>query len=283
MASTAGKWFLGCGIGCLVLILIVVAIGVGGYFQVKKVVDKVQEADVATREVTDRYGRIREYRPDADGAIRPERMETFLKAREMMAGERESMERSLDLLSRGQEGGGDGSRGGMFAKIRAGAGLIPGIFGFFTQRNEALLEAEMGLGEYTYIYSIAYFSWLGRSPADGPPFVLTGGSEKNEGWDEFEVREARLEMTLLRLNEQLLPMLRHQLEDAGEMDDVTARREWSRALEAEIQAMESDPYRLPWKDGLPEQLQASLEPYRERLDQSYSELCNTLEVGLQGP
>jgi len=148
-------------------------------------------------------------------------------------------------------------------------------------RGQALLEAGVGPGEYLYIYSIAYYSWLGKSPADGPAFTLVGDDEgdnrgRRAGQDEFDVREQRRELILTRLNERLLPMLRRQLEALDERDAAEPR--WRRQLAAEITAMESDPFRIPWRDIVPEPIAASLEPYRRPLESSYSALCNPLEI-----
>ncbi len=46
-------------------------------------------------------------------------------------------------------------------------------------------------------------------------------------------------------------------------------------------AMEADRYRLPWQDGLPEVLEISLSPFRERLEASYSKMTNALEVAFE--
>lgn len=45
--------------------------------------------------------------------------------------------------------------------------------------------------------------------------------------------------------------------------------------------MEADRYRLPWQDGLPEVLEISLSPFRERLEASYSKMTNALEVAFE--
>jgi hypothetical protein len=167
------------------------------------------------------------------------------------------------------------------AKLEGARQLIPQAIGFVAARGEALLEAGMGSGEYLYIYSVAYYSWLRKSPADGPAFPLVGddgdgGQGHRGGRDEFDVREGRREVVLRRLNERLLPMLRRQLAavDAG----PPAREGWREALAAEVSALESDPFRIPWRDGVPEPLATSLEPFRRRLESSYSALCNPLEV-----
>jgi hypothetical protein len=141
----------------------------------------------------------------------------------------------------------------------------------------------MGPGEYLYIYSIAYFSGLGKSPADGPAFRLLGDDEdgvqgRPAGEDEFDVREGRREDVLARLNEQLLPMLQRQLAALDETGDAVETDPWRQQLAAEIAAMETDRFRVPWRDGLPPAIKASLEPYRTRLEASYSPMCNPLEV-----
>ena len=52
--------------------------------------------------------------------------------------------------------------------MRTGAGAIPRLAEFERNRADALLEHRMGLGEYWYIYSLAYYSWLKKDPGDGP-------------------------------------------------------------------------------------------------------------------
>ena len=47
---------------------------------------------------------------------------------------------------------------------------------------------------------------------------------------------------------------------------------------AELEALEADPARIPWEDGLPEELAVGLEPYRERLASTYSPATNPFEL-----
>jgi hypothetical protein len=167
------------------------------------------------------------------------------------------------------------------AKVEGLRNLIPSAMDFVSVRSQALLEAGVGPGEYLYIYSLAYYSWLGHSPADGPAFRLVGDSEggnsqRRAGEDAFDVREGRREWVLTHLNEKLLPMMRRQLAD---LEEGTAESTpWHDQLAAEVAAMEEDRFRIPWRDGVPERIAASLEPYRRPLESSYRALFNPLEV-----
>jgi hypothetical protein len=75
-------------------------------------------------------------------------------------------------------------------------------------------------------------------------------------------------------------MLKNQLADLRKDSEYRKTfAEWETSLEAEIRALESDAYRLPWYGRLPEQMESSLQPFQDRLNQSYSEMCNALETG----
>jgi hypothetical protein len=283
MAGRTNKWLLGCGIGCLVVVVLVAAIGAGGFYVVKTMIGKFAETETVMAEVRSRFGRVSDYRPDPNGRVSPARIETFLAVRERMIPTRRNLERSLALLTRGQK-----SRGGLsprrFARmIRAGMHLMPQIVEYYTERNKTLLDCKMGLGEYYYIYAVSYYSWLAMSVTDGPPFRLIdrAGGADDKDWDEADIRDRRRATIGAGLNEQLLPMLRSQLEALSAAADTAATESWRHALRAEIEAMKRDPFRLPWQDGCPRCLAESLAPYRERLEGSYSYLCNPLEVGLR--
>ena len=56
----------------------------------------------------------------------------------------------------------------VFQVMGSGVGMAQDIGHLFEARNQALLDKGMGIGEYTYIYILAYYSWLGHSPDDGP-------------------------------------------------------------------------------------------------------------------
>jgi hypothetical protein len=177
----------------------------------------------------------------------------------------------------------------IFQTVRAGIGLLPRIMDYLTARNEALLAEDVGLGEYLYLYNIVYYAELDHSPADGPPFTITDNDEGSQSdsrrrnsddddeEEEWEARKRRSQRIRRQLNAVLLPMLRHQradLEAGGQRIDA----DWLQALTNEIAAVSDRPLRLPWSDGLPAPMAESLKPYRHRLAESYSEMCNPLEL-----
>jgi hypothetical protein len=142
MAANARPWLIGCAIGCGLLVVLMGVIAVGSAFFVRDMVQRVEETRSASEDLDDRFGKVTDFRPAADGSINPLRIEAFLEAR-----------------------------------------------------------------------------------------------------------------------------------SSGE-DDA-----WQARLTAEVEAMENSRHRLPWQDGLPDFMAESLEPFREQLAASYSELCNPLETG----
>ena len=101
-------------------------------------------------------------------------------------------------------------------------------------RNKALLDAEMGLGEYFYIYTLAYHSWLGNSPGDGPEIEENGRKERLLDGEDGTFSQ---EKTLRRYNRYMLAILRNQRDIAareGKNDSLVP------AIQAEITAMEKN-------------------------------------------
>ena len=106
----------------------------------------------------------------------------------------------------------------------------------------------------------------------------TSISENKDNWDDEHIREERRYRIIKRINRMFLPMLRCQLEELTKRSSSEYQKSWKKALEFEITALESDRHRLPWQDGLPKVLTASLNPFRERLEASYSEMLNPVEI-----
>jgi hypothetical protein len=146
----------------------------------------------------------------------------------------------------------------------------------------------MGLGEYYYMYVLIYYSWLGHSPEDGPNFNFMGDNHGSyhyrfnpENTEEREEQEQQISEDrrdrIIRITRGMIrPMLSCQLEA---LEEKGIHNTWRHALETEIDALKADNNRLPWQNGLPRVMDASLRPFRDRLEASYSALLNALEIG----
>ncbi len=230
MSKRNWRWLAGCGIGCgAVLVLGIVGI-VGGSF----VMMKDFKESITVRETLDeRHGEQADFTPPGDGAVAPERMEAFLTVRENVMELCDEFTATAGKFAHLDELDDDTPKTEALSDVMKLTGdvfmMMPRLGRFFQARNGSLLEVDMGLGEYTYIYVLVYRDRLpDEEPGD-------------------------------RICAALRQMLRNQL--AGS-DDIAM----SAVLEAEIARLEADPRSIPWQVGLPAVTAASIEPYRERLD-----------------
>jgi hypothetical protein len=75
-------------------------------------------------------------------------------------------------------------------------------------------------------------------------------------------------------------MLRAQLASLDGEPDPRPDHGWRSTLAREIRRFEDDPGRVMWQDGLPAPIRKSLEPYRARLETTYSRTTNCFELPL---
>ena len=69
------------------------------------------------------------------------------------------------------------SHSGWWGRTGEAHDLTQVMAGFWLARNEALTKAAMGPAEYTWLYGLAYFGWLGHDPAAGRQAMgISGGS-----------------------------------------------------------------------------------------------------------
>ena len=228
-------------------------------------------------------GPVSAYTPPADGAIPADRMEAFLAVRDALVPLLDELERDLGLLADRPDDEGAWTWV-VPGKVQAGFGLLPKLAELARARADAQLAHGIGSGEYLFLYTTTSYAFLGRSPADGPPYPLFGeeaGRDDHE-YDEFEVREARAGQIITTTRSWIVPMIDRQtaaVRAAGLAPDDP----WRSALETELAALRSDPWRVPWEDGVPAPMASSFEPYLARLEGAYRELCNPLEVELVKP
>jgi hypothetical protein len=281
MAGAAKKWFIGCGIGCGLFLLIIGGIGTVSYLGIKQAVDHGEDIEAGFEELRAEYGAPSDFVPEPDGAVPSDRMEVFLAARDAMAADRKVAGDILRTLD-GQDV--DGKTPNFIDKAKAGIQLIPSMMTFIDQRNQALLNQGMGLGEYLYIYTLSYYVLLDRDLADGPGFNVSGEEENSDGF-RWETGEGKSGDTRVNREKQIrrylhsihLAMARNQLQA---IENRGAPAELRQQLEAEMALMRDEPLRLLWETGMPSAMQLSLEMYRDQLEASYDEMVNVLESGL---
>ena len=283
MEKSTKKWFIGCGIGCGAIVIILLVLLALGFFFVKDMVYKFEETGELTNSLKDLYGEIEDYTPPPDGRIPFERMEAFLYVRESLTPARVRLDHAISLLdSMRNQGNREDTRrpGQVFRAFKAGFGLIPGIGDFYTRRSQSLLEVEMGLGEYMYIYILSYYSMLEKPPGDGPGFQLLQDDKdwRFDEWDREENFEERNVTMTEKINQLILLMLKNQVSQLDSPSSDSGEDEWRGAFLAEIQALESDSQRIPWKGSLPFVIEVSFRPFLTRLESTYSPLTNILEL-----
>jgi len=281
MAGRGSKWLTGCGIGCGVILLMLVVAGTLGYLTVRQRMESFADASSTGSELEHRFGKPGDFVPEP-GAIPGERIAAFLGARDKAAPARAQLEVSFRGLSDGIEETrrGQDSLPQIVGLIRRGFGILPKIGEFQAARTRALLESGMGSGEYLYIYVLTYYSWLGKPPEDGPGFRIAGqrGVVRQDSDHGRDIRRERRAQIVGQIQRSFAAMLRNQRARLERGRVEAGPDAWTPIVEAELAALAADASRIPWQDGLPAVIEESLRPFRPELEASYSPLVNPLEL-----
>ncbi len=267
MTSTPQKWLLGCGLGCAALIAILITVIAGGVMFIRGRFQPLEQAAASRNKLVSALGTPETYFPSPNGAVSPEKMESFLSVREQL---KESQQR-LESVVLGFDFDRLEKKKPSFSEV---LGIINGIsaiispFGeYYAKRNQALLDRKMSLGEYLYIYSLVYHTWLGHKPEEGPPlFSRDARTGRNSSFSPEIIRS--------QYRRLFIRMLENQLRGVSESDKSDLRA----ALKKEMDRLESDFGRRVWQDGLPAPLEASFSPYRARLESLYNRTTNCFEL-----
>ena len=273
MDKTWSKVLAGCGIGCLLLVAIAAGFTWMGYRWARDTAEAVEAAAATERQLVEEYGRVRDYLPASDAQLAVDRLEVFLAVRENVGPARNALEEVVTgLARRGEESGvASGLR-----VARSGIGIPQHLMEFSRARNQALIDAGMGRGEYTWIYWLTYFAWLGHPADDSELHDILDDRSHEPGRVNVQIDGGmEPERITWRLRRDITAMLLN-LQDELEMEP--RRPELEEIIAVEIAALAADPARVPWEDGLPEDFAIGLEPYRDRLEASYSKATNPFEL-----
>lgn len=262
MATPSRGWLKGCGIGCGVVVLLAVLISVGGSIvMIKPFRDAVEVGET----LVERYGDANDFSPWPDGGIPPERLDAFLLVRRAVqenCAEIGAIDTGIEAMDRLDDQERPSNReilGAFRESSKSVFGMGKTMGKFFHARNSALLEAEMSLGEYTYIYALAY----------GP--TIAGPTTDDEG----ATGDAHLSE---RVRETLRQQLRNRLTAMDDRPDEWNGTDERRLLVDEIATLENSPWRLPWLRTRPAALQTSLAPYEDQLTALFCPAASHLEL-----
>ena len=288
MSDSKPSRLKGClmGCGCLALVAI---LGFGGW--IGATVLKTRGA-MASRDALDAaYPGPDEYVPPFDDALDPLRLQRYLAVRtELLAsceGFGEVAAAFREMEARGEEidrHEGDpsfseilGMLGGAGGFVGRAMGLAGDIADYQVRRDKALLGNGMGLGEATWIQAAACYGLLGHEPA----FPIPNEGRRGRGSVRRRLNTVVQGMIARHLAE--LQAALDALPDGSEADAPTG--ETSSLLAARIatwraeqDALTGDPDRLPFEDGLPPDLAASLEPLRADFERTWCEATSGLDL-----
>ncbi len=250
MAGTGKKWLIGCGVGCASLVVLLILISIGGSLFMMRPFDQAVDAQ---QELTAEFGIRGDFVPQP-GGISPHRLECFLSVRREVMASCEIFQGVASNFNAMDDLGEQGEDPEMGAVFRGVGNIMGSIFGMVGEigkvtrlRNEALLANEMGLGEYTWIYILAYNSWLGKAP--------NTGLDNDDGGSFSRVEEEVL--ASLMANHVIA------LQEAGQSAEAEL---WQH----EIERFDRVEHGIPFADGnLPAELAAVFEPFRRKLEENY--------------
>jgi len=259
VSESSGQWLKGCALGCGGLVVLFMLIIIGMSMSMRTAFDDAHD----DREILEQqFGDHDVFTPVVDGSVADDRVSAFLAVREALTeihAKIEDVDREMGDFEKITDDVEPELRVALPAVFRLTKSMmgLPWVFGEIERtRNRGLVEAGMGLGEYTYIYIVAYHDELVSPKTDANLF---GASAANS-----------------RVRATLRGMIKRQLATArterAEDDDLVT------ALAAEWDALEADDRRIPWQDGLPEQIADSFSVHREHLDATYSAAAAEFEL-----
>jgi len=235
-------WLTGCGIGCLLTVVVAVIGGSLLFREAKRTFGEFEQVSAMQARLHRDYGGVEDYVPPADGRIPASRVEAYLRVQEAIKPAADALAANAEAM-RGLEEDGF-SLGKAVAAVRGVRDLGVRLGRVLAARNQALLDQGMGLGEHVYLTVLVEHGLLQR-----PLRLSIDGDESAE-------RRRRVRRVLRGFLERQLDAARAAGDPAGLVP----------ALEQELARFAADPAHVPWSDGLPPPTRESLAPYRARLE-----------------
>lgn len=212
----------------------------------------VRDAKRIEQTLIDRFGWAETFAPAIDGSITVQRIEAFIRVREALQSDCADYQAvltsisSLDNLETDKDSTSAEKTATGFQASKSIFGAGPRMVSFSTTRNRALLDEDMGLGEYLYIYLNTYAEQLAAESTS----VFSGMEEA------YVSERARKEFTQILMN-QLLALQASGLQES--YPGLEAK------LQTEIEALKNGTHTSPWPNGPPDNARVSLNPYQGHL------------------
>lgn len=212
----------------------------------------IRDAKRLEQTLIDRFDWADTYTPAIDGSIASQRIEAFIRIREAVqvaCAENQAILISinnLDELETDQESSADKVASTGLQGLKSVFNAGPKMLEFSETRNHALLNENMGLGEYLYIYLTAYAEQLAAEP----------DSIYSSMEEAYVSDRARMEYTQILANQLLA------LQASGSQSSYP---ELVTDLQAEIEALKNGSHGSPWSDGPIGKARESLAKYQQRL------------------
>ncbi len=239
--STTRKWLVGCGLGCGGLIVLSIAGPLLFGLVLSRPMDRALDVQ---KELVKQHGEAAAWTPPA-GPPAPERIEAFLAVRRAVMVQCPKFAKAAEDFARMDEMGRQSdkpNKGELMRAVAKVSGTVFGMIGDIAElhrlRDEALLAQGMGLGEYDWIYTLAFQSWLGNPVTDSIDGKHASRSE-SVAEDRAKARQREVMASLVRREGEAL-------EKAGQAAEAAAWR-------AEADRMERAEDPVPFgAGGLPE-------------------------------
>ena len=232
----------------------------------------IQQSKKLEHSVIDRFGSATRYVPSADGVVQPDRLEGFIRVRQAVQANCKTFQKIMDNVIKLETLESDPNLPGSqkvsegFESLKSIFSAAPTFLEFMDVRNSALLAEEMGLGEYIYIYLVAYGELLALEPQ--------GRYVDQE--EAYLSPRARREYAQI-LGNQLAAL------QTGQWDQDASAVALSAELQAEMAALEDGSHSSPWPAGPPAKTAESLAPYRDQLSALYCEGTVQVEILQKNP
>ena len=253
---------IGCGIACLVVIVMLVVGGIAVGSWVRSQVD-TKQVESLHAELEKRFGSAESWVPPLDGKLDPARVALFAAVRDSIAAGRRvaaaDFSTFMHVVGRNRPEGRPALEKllDVVSTARNGTTMATSMVKYFTTQERVLLDNGMGPGEYRYLYCTAYFAWLQWDPMAKPE--VRDALQRANMLQEVETARARYGR-----------LLRGQLEN--QRRDLEAKTVRTPAEDAELSLLKAEledvakTERFPFIGRLPATTTAALEPHRARLE-----------------